>query len=191
MTLQWLYDLPTLAANMCIISCPDFWANHYTNICILRFCCISRSNGKTHSWYWVTFYGHRSRKWSIMSHSSLENTQLRSIIFVDITADYWRFKGSDTCAWSQAHHHLHPLQKACCPLLPHHHWKMMMKALGLQSPQVWRTKRVLDGLPWRNPWYLALHLPPHSSHWIKSLLQLGHLPHNIDFITARAQTCGL
>jgi hypothetical protein len=68
---------------------------------------------------------------------------------------------------------------------------MMMKALGLQSPQVWRTKRVLDGLPWRNPWYLALHLPPHSSHWIKSLLQLGHLPHNIDFITARAQTCGL
>ncbi len=59
MTPHWLHQLLTVGVDMVKITCPKYWANHDTKICVLSFCCISRSNKNT--WRWLAIKRHCKR----------------------------------------------------------------------------------------------------------------------------------
>jgi hypothetical protein len=53
MTTHCLHQLRTVGADEFTNIQPKFWANHYTSICVLSFCCISGSNRKTQACWWL------------------------------------------------------------------------------------------------------------------------------------------
>jgi hypothetical protein len=48
-----LHLLPMMGCKFTYSNLVEFQANKNTKICILSFCCISRSNWKTHTWCWL------------------------------------------------------------------------------------------------------------------------------------------
>jgi hypothetical protein len=58
MTSHWLHQLLTVGVGKYTIIQTKFQAIYSTEICVLGFCCISRSNGKTQWWYWLPLERH-------------------------------------------------------------------------------------------------------------------------------------
>jgi hypothetical protein len=56
MTTHWLHQFWTVGLDKHISIHPKSWVNCYT--CILSFCHISGSNGKTQSWCWLALERH-------------------------------------------------------------------------------------------------------------------------------------
>lgn len=52
-TAHLLHLLPMMGCKFTYSNLVEFQANKNTKICILSFCCISRSNWKTHTWCWL------------------------------------------------------------------------------------------------------------------------------------------
>ncbi len=86
MTSHWLHQLLTLGVDRNIIICLKFQVNRCTNICLLRFCHISGSNGKTQSWYWVALNRCSQSNKSIVSSVKLQQACVDKFHFISFCA---------------------------------------------------------------------------------------------------------
>jgi hypothetical protein len=88
---QWLLQLlhtDFISGQWVYIIVLKFQAKFYTKICVLSFCHICKSNGKTQSWFWPTLKRRQGKPQSGHWHYNLCQTSIRFPLRTTVPKDW-------------------------------------------------------------------------------------------------------